>query len=223
MGSARPGNSWDRREGSSFGNAFIETVKEFATAPQDAWSRTRETGDMLNPLIFAGIIYTVVTVMGQIWSAMFGGSILAMLPSEYHSQLAPYMTSGGGCIGFALGLVSALIAGFVALFLWIALLHLSTLVVGGMKGSKAGFEGTLRVVSFASVAQLAGIIPFVGGLVAFVWSMLLLITGISNIHRTSTGTAVLAVVLPLVVCCVCVAGIIVMMAGSIAAIAGSGG
>lgn len=219
----RPGNAWDRREQIGIGQAFVETVKEFATAPTDAFARTRETGDMVGPILFAVVIWAVVSVVSQLWQGMFGGSMLGMLPPEVRDQLGPYMASGTGCFGLVMGIVAAVIFSVVFLFIWIAILHLATLVVGGLKESRSGFEGTLRVACFASVAQLAGLVPFVGGLVGMVWSLILLVIGISTMHRTSTGTAVVAVLVPVVVCCVCIgAGIALTVGGIAAAVSGAG-
>ena len=52
------------------------------------------------------------------------------------------------------------------MFVWSAILHLCLMMVGGLRESAAGFEGTFRVIAYASVAQLANLIPLVGATIA---------------------------------------------------------
>jgi len=44
-------------------------------------------------------------------------------------------------------------------------------------------------------------IPFCGGMIAGVWNIVLEIIGLARAHETDTGKAVLAVLLPIIVCC----------------------
>jgi hypothetical protein len=100
----------------------------------------------------------------------------------------------------------------VAIFLFIgaAILHLCLMLVGGAKRS---FETTFRVVSYAvgstnpiAIIPFCGgavamIIPFCGGAVAMIWNIVLECIGLAKAHETTSGKAVLAVFLPLIVCC----------------------
>jgi hypothetical protein len=45
------------------------------------------------------------------------------------------------------------------------------------------------------------IIPLCGGIIAGVWGIVLRCIGLARAHETDTGRAVLAVFLPLIVCC----------------------
>ena len=69
-------------------------------------------------------------------------------------------------------------------------------------GAKQPFETTFRVVCFGggSVSPLL-VIPFCGGLVVLVWKIVVYSIGLARAHETATGRAVLAVLLPLIVCC----------------------
>ena len=68
-------------------------------------------------------------------------------------------------------------------------------------GADKGFEATARVCSYAQASQLAQVIPFCGGLLSLVWSLILLIVGLSTAHGISRGKAAVAVILPVVLCC----------------------
>src|SRR5207302_206480 len=64
------------------------------------------------------------------------------------------------------------------------------------------FETTFRVVCFAGgSANPLLVIPICGGLIAGIWKIVLYCIGFAHAHETDTGRAVLAVVLPVIVCC----------------------
>jgi len=104
----------------------------------------------------------------------------------------------------------------IGVFIGAAILHLMLMIVGGAYN---GFEATVRVVCYAQTAQLAGIIPFCGGLISMVWAIILYVFGLATAHRTTQGKAVLAVLLPVVLCCAFVAAMVFM--GVLAGVAAS--
>jgi hypothetical protein len=85
------------------------------------------------------------------------------------------------------------------MFIVSAILHVCLMIVGG---AKQPFETTFRVVCFAegSVSPLL-VIPFCGGLISGIWKIILYCVGLARAHETDTGRAVIAVFLPLIVCC----------------------
>jgi hypothetical protein len=87
----------------------------------------------------------------------------------------------------------------VWLFIGSAIVHLCLMIVGGANQS---FETTFRVLAFTqgSTGPLQ-MIPVCGGLIAFVWALVCTCIGLARAHETDTGRAVLAVLLPLIVCC----------------------
>src|SRR4029077_19607074 len=87
----------------------------------------------------------------------------------------------------------------VGLFIGAAVVHVCLMIVGGAKQS---FETTFRVLAFSqgSTGPLQ-MIPLCGGLIAGVWAIVCYCIGLARAHETDTGRAVLAVFLPLIVCC----------------------
>jgi hypothetical protein len=87
----------------------------------------------------------------------------------------------------------------LGLFVGSGILHLCLMLVGGAKRS---YEATFRVMCFAAgSAYPLMIVPICGGMISGVWCLVLECIGLTKVHDTSTGKAVLAVLLPLVVCC----------------------
>lgn len=218
----RPGLPWDREK---TGNALVDTAKALITSPGTAFAEVREKGDYMSPVLFAVIFGTVGAVFGQIWNLVFGGAMntwmAAAMPPEMRDQMAQAMQPT--VAGVVIGIVLAPIFVLVGVFVGGAIYHLFLLLVGGTKESTAGFEGTVRSVSYASVASLAQIIPFIGPMVGIVWGIVLNVIGLSRIHRTTTGKSVAAVLLPWLVCCICLAILFATMgAAMFAALSGAG-
>ena len=87
----------------------------------------------------------------------------------------------------------------IFLFIWSGLAHLCLMIVGG---ANQPFETTFRVFAFTQgSAGPLQIIPLCGGLISGVWAIVCNCIGLARAHETDTGRAVLAVFLPLIVCC----------------------
>jgi hypothetical protein len=198
----RAGNPWERRSTLGIANAFIEAVKQFALSPGEAFSQTVKRGDFGSPLLFAIIVGWIGIAVGQIWELLMGASILSMMPPEMRGYL-PF--AAGSATGFLISVVFAPVWIIVGLFLWGAILHLCLVIVGGLGGSQAGFEGSFRVVAYSTVAQLANLVPIVGAWICVVWSIILTVIGVQKVHATSQGKAVVVVLIPIALCCACVA------------------
>ena len=60
-------------------------------------------------------------------------------------------------------------------------------------------------MSYSSIAHIAYVIPFVGGLVALVWRIYLMMLGVQQLHKANQGKALMGILLPVVLCCGCAA------------------
>ena len=87
-------------------------------------------------------------------------------------------------------------------FIWSGIAHLFLMLVGGARSS---FETTLRVMAYAMGATAVfQLVPICGGLIGLLWGLVVEIIGLAEAHETSTGRAAAAVLLPIVLCCLCV-------------------
>jgi len=215
---ARPGLPWDR--GKSAGS-LVETVKELVTSPAAAFARMREKGDYVSPLLFIIIVGGLGAIAGQIWQLVFGVPWMSMVPAEYQGEYGEMMAAQGASAVVMIVLWPILMP--IIAFVGAAIYHLFLMILGGHRDSTAGYEGTFRVVAYSSVAQLAQVIPVAGGFVAMIWGIILMVLGLSSVHRTSQGKALGAVLIPWVVCCLCGILIAVMAGVGIAGMAGAFG
>ena len=202
-GPPQEGLPWERRAELGFVNAFLETIKLFITNPTEAWQRTREKGDYAEPLIFAIIVSWIGIAVSSVWSSLFGQAWTTLLPPEIKEKLGSAFATNTGALLIQVGLAPIFV--LIGLFIGAAIYHVSFMIVGATKDSTSGFEGTFRAVSYSSVSQLANVIPFVGGLAAVVLNLILMVMGAVRMHRTTQGKAIAGILIPLLLCCVCIA------------------
>jgi hypothetical protein len=194
--SATPGPGsglpWDERQEKGFFNAFIETLQMVLSKPAIAFTAMKREGGLAEPLIYALIGGSFGTIIYFIYNFVFRS--LAFFPNRHH-PLAGLL----GDLGWIVLVILAPVFVVIGTFIGSAIVHVCLMLVGGAKQS---FETTFRVICFAggSVNPLL-VIPFCGGLIVGVWKVVLYCIGLSRAHETDTGRAVLAVFLPLIVCC----------------------
>ena len=62
-----------------------------------------------------------------------------------------------------------------------------------------GIATTVRVFAYAYSPALLAMVPRLGAFAGFVWMVVLAVIGLREAHRTSTGRALTAVLVPIVV------------------------
>lgn len=190
---ARSGLPWEHRQERGFFNAFIETLAMVLTKPDLAFRTMKTEGGLAEPLIYALIGGCVGGIV----------SLLLSLGLQSMGLFAGQRDTFGALAGIGVGLIAliVLVPVFIVIVLFIgaAIVHLCLMIVGG---ANKPFEATFRVLAFSqgSTGPLQ-IIPVCGGLIAGVWALVVNCIGLARAHETTTGRAVLAVFLPLVVCC----------------------
>ena len=194
----RSGLPWDQRQSKGFFSAFIETLQMVLTRPDEAFTAMSREGGLGEPLLYAVIGAGIGGMVSFLFSigfqslGWFGGR---------HNAFAAMIGMGLGSILFVI-LVPLFVV--IGLFIGSAILHVCLMIVGGAKQS---FETTFRVVAFSqgSTGPLQ-MIPVCGGVIAAVWAIIINCIGLARAHEIETGRAVLAVLLPLILCCGCAAG-----------------
>ena len=209
----RPGLPWDNRKDLG---ALVDTAKLLITSPGRAYAMAREKGDYGSPLLFVLVFAIVGSILSALWQMVFGPASFAKYMSNLPPELRDMMGSGTMGVGRLIaGIILGPIIGIVVLFIWSGIVHLVLQLLGGLRESTAGFEGTFRAIAYASVVEIAVIVPLLGGPIAAVWSLVLQVIGLAILHRTSQGKAIGAVLLPAAVCCCVAIGLVVAMGAAI--------
>ena len=204
----RTGLPWENREGRTLINALIDTLMMIFTRPEEAFSIMKRDGGFGDPLV-----YTVI--LGTVGGVISIGFSLIMQSVGIMGGRQPGI---GSLLGFGVGSVFLvlLVPIFLAVgtFIGAAIMHVCLMIVGGANQS---FETTFRVLCYASgSANALQIVPFCGGLLAFLATLILNCIGLARAHETDTWRAVVAILLPLVVCCGGLAVLVAVFIGSLA-------
>lgn len=205
---------WEQ-PGLPFFEGIIETLKLVITNPIEAFDRMPTTGGLGRPLVFVIVLGWAATIVGQIYSLLFSSIQMPFMQSA--EELGIFM---GASVGMAVAImILAPVIIVIVLFIQAAILHLMLLILGA---AGSGFEATTRVCCYAATAQIAQVVPICGGLIAALWGAVLLVIGFARAHRTTYVKAAVAVVLPVVICCVLGVILAVLMGGVIAGLASQG-
>jgi hypothetical protein len=167
-------------------DAIIAKVKGFIVNPVESFRAARpDTPDIIVPYFIALLlIHAVMTAI----ISLAGISVMGML-----SPMMP---------GFAMPVViffGVLIGGAIVTILFSLWLHLWVYLLGGRKGL---FETAKAVIYGMTPGMILGWIPFIGFLFCL-WSIVLQIIGIRELQEMSSGKAlvamIIAVMVPLIV------------------------
>jgi hypothetical protein len=186
------GLPWDRRQELGLFPAFVETLKLVLLNPTTAFSAMKTEGGLSEPLTYAVIGASVGFIVNFLFSLLI--SSFGFMGNR--NALAGVLSAGIGAVALVV-FIPVLIA--LGLFIGSAVLHLCLTLVGG---ARRPFETTFRVVCFgAGSAYPLMILPICGGLVSGIWCVVVQCIGLTRAHQTTTGRALLAILLPIIVCC----------------------
>ncbi len=189
---ARTGLPWENRTSGSFVNALIDTITMVLTKPDQAFAIMKREGGLGDPLLYVvicGSIGSLIAVFFQFLMKSFGWGM-------GRNELG--MLFGMGFLSiFLIICIPVLI--LIGAFIGAAIVHVCLMIVGG---AKQPFETTLRTLCYANGStHLLNIVPICGGMIALVAAIIVGSIGLARTHETDTWRAVVAVLLPMVVCC----------------------
>jgi len=181
--SAEEYTPWESGEG--FIKAFYRTTRDSLFSPSQFFKKISFGEGYWSPLIYgliAGIIGNGCAIF-WVWLLIAQFIPWDKLPFQYGLSILQVIVP--------LPFQQAL-----AMFVGSAIIHLCLMIV---KGNNHGYKTTFRAISYSYSGYLFGIIPFVGLIIGGIYTFILTIIGVREGHGISTGKAVLAVLLPVIV------------------------
>jgi hypothetical protein len=175
---------WESGEG--FVSAFFETTRDALFSSSRFFKKVGSGEGYLSALIY-GLICGIIGSGGAlVWQWYLFSK---WFPVKHFSDVASsiYMT---------LLVILIPLTIIFSLFFGSIVTHVCLMIVGG---NKKGFQTTFRAISYAFSGNLFAIIPFIGSTLGGIYFLILTIIGLRQSHAISTGKAVLAVFLPLIV------------------------
>jgi hypothetical protein len=188
-----PRPAWERRREVGAIRAYFLTIREVLFESRATFAQFNPNGNLLEPTWFFLITIAIQAVFA------FGFELLT-LPHN-RAALDVQRQLNLSLLGFLLllplllvfGVVITLIANFVLAGLYHVVLKL-------LGGASLTYRATYRVVTYSHAAQIFGIVPCLGPIVAIVMFLVAASTGLQRVHQTQYWKAVVALVVPYILC-----------------------
>ena len=182
---------WPPREGDSALEAFVTTWRESVFHPTSFFRRMPREENYGSVILYYIIIGVLAAGIHLFWRSVLDVSGLrdAILRAL---QVDPAAVHTSGLMEFLFSPIVLLLVLYVSA----GLTHLFLKIV---RGAKYGFDTTTRVVAFSYGPSLFNVVPYLGGLVAAIWIIVLTTIGLREAHETTTGKSISAILLPYVI------------------------
>lgn len=165
---------------------LIATWRESLFEPTRFFGRIGEAAAFSRPLLY----FLLVTVVGAFFTLIW--ETLGVWPGGWGelSGRGPLPSGAPSLIGFFASPFVALLG----LGVWSLMLHLFVLI---FVPERRPLGMTARVICYATGPTVFSVVPLLGSVVGGVWIIVLQIVGLREVHRTTTGRAAAAVLVPL--------------------------
>jgi len=180
---------WEDREEQGFFASLWATFTEVMFSPSEFYSKMPPKGKVGSALLYA----VLLGILGLILSAptffllQFPIAKSLSLPTEdFYALLLGFYT-------FAVFFSPLII--ILIYFVLAAVYHLCILLVGG----SGGFDATLKVIAYSASTSVFQVLPYVGGFVGGIYSVVLWAIGFQKAHKLSPVRAGFAALLPIIV------------------------
>jgi hypothetical protein len=184
--------SWERAEAPFF-TRILETLQEVLLSPKTTFARMPVTGGFQKPLTYYVLMTWICATISCVYSLVFSMLQVDTAAGHHHDEV---LIQASTTLGFLIfGPFFMALSSFVTSGVW----HLCLILTGA---KSKPFEATYRVVNYASgSASVLLLLPCCGFVIEIFWKLYVVIVGLRETHGTTTGRVVLAVLLPMIVCC----------------------
>ena len=162
-------NPWQDRGSIGFFKAIFETIKYVLLKPGEFFDNLEIQNSVKDPYLF----YIIVTACA---------SLIAVAVELL------FKPGSGSIFIFILSGIFVILIPLIAIYIGAAVLHLGVMIVGG----NGGFKGTFNVLAYNASTSIFLVIPFIGGLISGIWSIIVGVKGFKRVHNLSTIRAVIA-------------------------------
>ena len=201
-----------------FPSNFASSWWESLTRPASFYGRLGWDDPVSRPLLYFLIATVGGAAFSLVWRLVGVGGALSEALLESTAEMAG---DSGGLAAELLAIsgqettADLVLDFFLEPFVQLTVLLISVLVVhlfvAILASERRGLGATLRLACYAGGPALLTIVPFVGATVAWVWSIVLTVIGVSAAHRTSVGRATAIVLLPLFIGIMVISALTVML------------
>jgi len=186
--SARRDVPWERVLDTGVVSAFVETLSASLLRPRAFFDEMRLSTRTGSGVAYALVVGALSACAVFVWSQVLD-------PQMLFDQLLGEATQSTHTSPARTLLLSPLttVLGILCLTLY------TQAVLTITRSRHAPLSSTLRLVCYGQSAGILLLIPVLGPALAAVWGLVLLVVGVSSVHRISTGRAAVALGAPLLI------------------------
>lgn len=187
--------AWERRREIGVVRGFFATTLEVCLSPARFFRTPALEDDAVGGFehgLVAFALGQIALVLQAIATLVIFGSAFAIGTQAPAPVLAVF--GGYGCILFALVptmMVHVPVTTLVAVGVAAACIHGTLRLLGEARAPF--YAGTVRATSYSFATHVLFIVPFLGPIVALIWTLVIETIGVREVHRTSTPVAAIAV------------------------------
>ncbi|MBV9491695.1 MAG: YIP1 family protein [Verrucomicrobia bacterium] len=185
--------SWERGREIGWVRAYFLTIREVLFEPTNTFQRFNPHKGISAPTWF----FLVTIAIQGVFAFGFEALTLPYNRAAVDLQKQLNLSLVGLLLILPLLLVFGLLLTLIANFVLVGLYHLTLKV---LRGASLPYQATYRVVTYSHAAQIFGVVPCLGPIVAMVMFMIAAAVGLQRVHQTEYWKAVLALVVPYLLC-----------------------
>ncbi len=182
---------------SGFMESFFPKLKSILFSPGRFFQTPKANDKVFHQYLFALICYC----FGGIFEVAYSFFIYKFLLQSQDAMVVRMLKSmevenllSNPSASFVKATAMLPLQGFMMIFVIAGIVHVALMI---FSDPKKKFPGTLRIVAYSNATHLVRIIPVLGGILALVWQVALVIIGVTHTHRIKGERAALAVLLPM--------------------------
>ncbi|MCD4716768.1 MAG: YIP1 family protein [Desulfobacterales bacterium] len=197
----RHASPWENRSNLGLWQGIYQTLKAVLFSPEKLFRTLTYKGGIKEPLAFGLLVACIGAMVGFFWEFLILSGGLLSFAYPLFGQLTAALI-------FLIIIVIIPVLVTLVMFIYSGILHLLLRV---LRAGQNGFEATFRVVSYSQAAQVWALIPFLGGLVAGIWQLIVQIIGLREIHETSYLRVIIAFMIPVALIFFLVIGVAIFL------------
>lgn len=192
--SPTPQPAWERRAELGTVRAAIETIRQILFEPAKTFENFPAEGPIARPIVFSLILFFIAIFVNVLYQVIWYSIFPNQFPGDAESDKALFLI-----FTFISVLIFGPILMVISMFIYALIIHFSLWICGAVSKN---FQTTARVLFYVHGASLTlNLIPFIGGLIQIVWGLILTAAALWRTHNTELWRVILALMLPLLICC----------------------
>ncbi len=178
-------------EGPDFFTVLWQAFKGVLFSPAEFFAEKRREPGIGQSFAFGLLLGSLGAMFDIFWASILGSPVINFILKMFPEF--PNLNYLSDNHFSSMDLIFIVFYVLIFMFIASAVLHACLFIIGG---AKSGFSGTFKVFAYSNATSIFSLIPFVGGFIGWIWGLVIMVIGLSEIHETSTVRAVFALLIP---------------------------